>query len=66
MVVPLNPHLLACATCMSGRGEASTDAAGGAIIFMLILLVVVFGGVFQFMRYLSRCERAAINSGRQR
>jgi sulfur relay (sulfurtransferase) complex TusBCD TusD component (DsrE family) len=49
--------ILSCATCMSSRGEATTDAAGMAILFMLIILIVVFGGIFKFMRYLSQCER---------
>ena len=56
----LSPTLIACATCMSSRGEASSDAAGVAILLMLVLLTVVFGGVFQFMRYLCRCERGAV------
>ena len=45
---------------MSSRGEAATDAAGAAILFMLIVLIGVFGGVFKFMRYLSKCERKAV------
>jgi sulfur relay (sulfurtransferase) complex TusBCD TusD component (DsrE family) len=57
-------NLLACATCMSGRGEAGTDAAGAAIIFMLLILCVVLGGVIQFMRYLSRCERISVSGGK--
>ena len=52
--------ILACATCMSSRGEAATEAAGMAILLMLIILAGVFGGVFKFMRYLSRCERKAV------
>jgi len=52
--------ILACATCMSSRGEATTEAAGMAILLMLIILAGVFGGVFKFMRYLSRCERKAV------
>lgn len=52
--------ILACATCMSSRGEATTEAAGMAILLMLIILAGVFGGVFKFMRYLSRCERKAL------
>lgn len=50
-------NILACATCMSARGEATATAASGAIIVMLLLLCVVLGGVIQFMRYLARCER---------
>lgn len=57
-------YLLACATCMSGRGEAGTDAAGAAIIFMLLLLGVVLGGVIQFMRYLARCEKISVGGGK--
>ena len=60
MLSYITPKLLSCATCMSGRGEASADASGGAIIFMLAILVLVFGGVFQFMRYLHRCEKNAL------
>ena len=45
---------------MSSRGEATTDAAGMAILFMLIILIVVFGGIFKFMRYLSQCERKIV------
>ncbi|NRB44115.1 MAG: hypothetical protein HRU47_04825 [Verrucomicrobiales bacterium] len=52
--------ILACATCMSSRGEATTEAAGMAILLMLIILAGVFGGIFKFMRYLSRCERKAV------
>ena len=52
--------ILACATCMSTRGEATTEAAGMAILLMLIILAGVFGGIFKFMRYLSRCERKAV------
>ena len=52
--------ILSCATCMSSKGEAATDAAGMAILFMLIILLGVFGGAFKFMRYLSKCERKAV------
>ena len=52
--------ILSCATGKSSRGEAATDAAGAAILFMLIVLIGVFGGVFKFMRYLSKCERKAV------
>ena len=52
--------ILAYATCMSSRGEATTEAAGMAILLMLIILAGVFGGIFKFMRYLSRCERKAV------
>ena len=45
---------------MSSRGEATTEAAGMAILLMLIILAGVFGGIFKFMRYLSRCERKAV------
>ena len=51
---------LACATCMSNPNNPTTVAGSAAILFMLVLLLVVFGGVFQFMRYLCRCERDAI------
>ena len=56
----LTSSILACATCMSSRGEATTEAAGMAILLMLIILAGVFGGIFKFMRYLSRCERKAV------
>ena len=53
-------EIIACVTCMSDRGEAANAASTGAVAFMLVLLLAVFGGVFKFIRYLSRCERAAI------
>ena len=55
--------LLACVTCMGDRGGATNTATSGAVIFMLVVLVGVFGGVFKFMRYLSRCERESIQRG---
>jgi hypothetical protein len=59
-MIHIATNLLACVTCTGSRGEALDKASSGAIVFMLILLVAVFGGVFQFMRYLSKCERVAI------
>ncbi len=64
MIVPeIFENLLACVTCMGDRGGATNTATSGAIVFMLVLLGGVFGGVFKFMRYLSRCEREAIQRG---
>jgi hypothetical protein len=47
---------------MSGKGEATSYAAGMAILFMLVILLSVFFGIFKFMRYLSKCEK---NAGRR-
>lgn len=55
-------YLLACTTCMGNPNDPNTVAAGGAVLFMLALLAIVFGGVFQFMRYLCKCERDAIKA----
>ena len=63
MIAVLTQLPLACPTCMPSEGEAGTQAAGMAILFMLLILAIVFGGVFRFMRYLSRCGRSAIGSG---
>ena len=61
---PAFESLLACATCIGDRGDINT-ASSGAILFMLVIVFAVFGGVFKFMRYLSRCEREAIgNAGK--
>lgn len=62
----LSQTTLACATCMSNPNNPTTVAGSAAIMFMLVLLFGVFGGVFQFMRYLSRCERAAIAKAAER
>jgi len=56
-------NLLACVTCVGDRGGATNTATTGAVIFMLVMLVGVFGGVFKFMCYLSRCERESIQRG---
>lgn len=59
--------LIACVTCSADRGGAVNAASSGAILFMLVVLVGVFGGVFQFMRYLSKCEKRLIdNAGRDK
>ena len=57
---PIIFSILACVTCMSGRGESVTNAAGMAILFMLVLLAGVFAGIFKFMRHLSRGERETV------
>ena len=51
---------VACVTCMSNPSSPTTVAGSAAIMFMLVVLLGVFGGVLQFMRYLSRCERDAL------
>ena len=66
----MNPYsiaesLLACVTCMGDRGAATNAATSGAVIFMLVVLGGVFFGVFRFIRFLSRCEREAIERSRQ-
>lgn len=53
---------MACVTCMSNPNNAVTQAGSFAILLMLALLGGVFVGVFQFMRYLCRCERSAIEA----
>mgnify|MGYP001549714736 CR=1 FL=1 len=53
---------IGCISCAADRGGAANTASAGAIAFMLILLLLVFGGVFQFMRYLCRCERGALEA----
>lgn len=58
----MSTFLLGCFTCMSGKGEATSYAAGMAILFMLVILLSVFFGIFKFMRYLSKCEK---NAGRR-
>lgn len=55
---------LACVTCSADRGDAVNAASSGAILFMLVVLIGVFGGVFQFMRYLSNCEKRLLEKAR--